>query len=80
MKVKVLPKKIQDHLELVYEKAKPDGHISNYMDWVYKNYTQALPLDIPKKYETSIQNFLRETKFVILVAEDGNTKTLFVGE
>ena len=78
MKIKVICKEVKDHIDLVYEKCRPTGHVSDYLDYVYENYPIELPVDVPKKYETAVQNFLRETRFIILVANDGATKTLFL--
>lgn len=39
-----------------------------------------IELDVPKRMETQLQNFLRETKYLVFLAEDGNSKVVVLGE
>lgn len=35
-----------------------------------------IDLDVPKENETAIQNFFKESKYLIFLSEDGQTKVL----
>jgi len=65
----------------IYDVCGPDGHVSGVLELLDKKYSNiALPIDMPKELETAVGNFAREAKFLILITEDGNTKTLILEE
>lgn len=54
-------------------------HGSDILDMIREKYQETkLPIYVPKEFETAVRNFANNAKFLILIADDGSTKTLIL--